>query len=67
MAAVGGRPFDDHLAAEMLEERPGHAAAGAVAAVEPDPRPVATDGLDIDRGGDELHVGRRAIHLAKGP
>ena len=60
---VGLAPLDHHLTPEMLEERHGHAAARAMPAVEPDPRPVAADRRDIHGRRDETHVRGRAVHF----
>ena len=65
-AAVGLAPLDHDLAAEMLEQRPGHAAARTVARVEPDSRPAAADRLHVDRLRDERDVGRTAVDQANG-
>ena len=54
--AVGLAPLDHDLAAELLQKRQGHAAARAVAGVEPDPGPAAADRGHVHRRQHEPQV-----------
>ena len=62
--AVGLPSRDRELAAEVLEEQPCAAAAGAMPRVEPDPRSAAADRLDIDGRRDEPDMRRAAIDVS---